>query len=877
MIANGTRLGHYEIVEAIGAGGMGEVYRGRDTRLDRSVAIKVLPSHLSSDPSFKQRFEREARTISGLNHPNICTLHDIGSDSDVDYLVMELCDGQTLADRLDKGPLPIDQTLRHAIQVAGALDRAHRSGIVHRDLKPANVMLTKAGAKLLDFGLAKPAAGMNVVDGATEHRPLTQEGVILGTFQYMAPEQLEGKEADHRSDIFSFGAMLYEMVSGKRAFDGSSRASLIAAILDKDPHPLSDLQPLTPPALARVIDVCLAKDPDDRWQSAHDLERELQWIRDGASTTSGPHAHPVTTRRTSREWLAWSLVALLAIPATLLAWSMSRRTLEPTGRIVSQIAPPPGASVVITGDAAGPVTLSPDGRFVTFVGRSNQGQGLYLKSLDTGEAKLLPGTAQAMFPFWSPDSRSIGFFAGGNLMITDALGAEPRMIAAAQDARGGSWGADDQIVFAPFTMSPILRVSAKGGEATPVTQLGDTHTTHRWPEFLPDGRSFVYLAASHQSPSDPDTAIYLANLDGKETRKVLPLLGNAVPWGDFLLYLQSNRLVAHRFESGALQGDPIPVWENVLYDTGIWRSVFSVSRTGLLTLQPAFHRKGQRLVWVDREGKEVSEAGPPGALGDVSLSPDGKNIALTDGDPKGVVYVQDSRDVRTRFSFVDGAASGPVWTPDGRNIIFVAQGVGTFQILVRPADGSASERLILEKNFLINPTSVTPDGRLLIYDSEETTGPMAGDIAVIPVAGGKSEILIGGPGQQYNGKVSPDGEWLIYIAVVGSDRALFLTPFPGGGGKWQVSNESAYLTWWNANGSEILYVGPEGVVAVPVSFQGGSVQLGTASLLFRATLNTIQRRPLAMSPDGQRFLLVQEGPQEAAAATLVTNFARDLK
>ena len=875
MIANGTRLGPYEIVEAIGAGGMGEVYRGLDTRLDRSVAIKVLPSHLSSDPAFKLRFEREARTISGLNHPNICTLHDIGSDSDVDYLVMELCDGTTLADRLDKGPLPIDQTLRYAIQIAGALDRAHRSGIVHRDLKPANVMLTRSGAKLLDFGLAKPAAGLTVVEGATEHRPLTQEGVILGTFQYMAPEQLEGKDADNRSDIFAFGAMLYEMVSGKRAFEGSSRASLIAAILDRDPQPLSNLQPMTPKALERVISICLAKDPDDRWQSAHDLERELQWIRDGAST---PSAQPVPAgRRSRREGLAWSLAAVLPILAVAITWFSSRETRPPVPRIVSQIAPPPGTSVVITGDAAGPVTLSPDGRHAIFVARSEKGQGLFLKSLETGEARLLPGTGQAMFPFWSPDSRSIAFFAGGRLMITDVLGAQPRAIASAPDARGGAWGPDDQILYAPFTQSPILRVSARGGETTPITQLTAPHSTHRWPEFLPDGRGFIYLAASHQAPTGLDTAIYLASLDGGQARKLLPLLGNAVPYGDFLLYLQTNRLVAQRLVKGELQGEPIVVWENVLYDTGTWKSVFSVSRTGLLTFQPAFTRMGHRMVWVDRGGKELGELGQPGALGDLSLSPDGRSVALTDGDPKGVIYLQDRRGVRTRFSFTEGSAFLPIWTPDGRNIVF-GMGSGTrYQILIRPADGSAPERKLLESNALVAPTSFTPDGGLLIYSTEEASGALNGDIGVVPLAGGKSRILIGGPGQQYDGMVSPDGKWLIYVSHDGGERAVFLTPFGGGGGKWQVSNETAYMTWWNPNGSEILYVGSEGVNAVPVSLTGGSVQLGTPALLFRATLNTNQRRPLAMSPDGQRFLVILEGPQEASAATLVTNFARDLK
>jgi len=876
MLASGTRLGPYEVVAPIGAGGMGEVYKGRDTRLDRSVAIKVLPAHLSADPDLKLRFKREARVISSLNHPNICTLHDVGKHDDIDYLVMELCDGQTLLDRLAKGPLPIEQVFRIAIQIADALDRAHRAGIVHRDLKPGNIILSRSGAKLLDFGLAKPVfddeSGRSATgEDLTQQKPLTAAGAIVGTYQYMSPEQLQGREVDARTDIFALGAVLYEMISGRRAFDGTSRASVIAAIIEREPEPLSVIQPLIPPELDRVVTTCLAKDADERWQNAHDLKRELEWIRDGVSS---PLRTAVRPRRMNRERLAWGLAVLLPLVAIIGTWALVRAGAAPARRLVAAIAPPIGTAFIVTGDVAGPVTLSPDGRRTVYVASANGKQALWVTSLETGLAKQLPGTDGAMFPFWSPNSRSIGFFASAKLMITDIEGAPPRVVAEAPDARGGAWGPDDHIIFTPFTQTGLFRVSASGGPVTPVTQARGQYTTHRWPAFMPDGKRLTYLAASHASPGSQDTAIFIASLDGKENRKLIHSPGNGIPYHDYLLYLQANKLVAQRLEKGELRGEPITVWDGVLYDPGTWRSIFSVSSSGLLATHSTSSYSGTRAIWLDRKGVEIGELQPPAVLGDIALSPQGDKIALSVGDPRGIIYIDDlRRGVRTRFSFIESPANNPLWTPDGKTLIFSTVRDGIYRIFAKPVDGSANERVLLESPLQSQPIDVTPDGRFLIFN--QGSGASL-DVAALPLAGGKPFIVAGGPAQQSEGRVSPDARWLLHINVDDSGRLPFLTPFPGPGGKWQVANESAYRLWWGRDGKEIYFLAGDGVKSVPVSFEENSVQVGTAVSLFPLSVNT-NRHSVAMTADGSRFLAVVTRAQDSGAATLVSEFDLELK
>lgn len=884
MIARGTRLGPYEIDAPLGAGGMGEVYRARDSRLERSVAVKILPEHLSGDPQFRLRFEREARVISGLSHPHICVLHDVGEarldtgtsmgatgreSVSLSYLVMELCEGETLADRLTRGALPLDQVIRYGIEIADALDRAHRGGITHRDLKPGNIMLTKSGTKLLDFGLAKSTTSLVVgPDGATEYKPITQEGMLVGTFQYMAPEQIEGREADHRSDIFAFGALLYEMATGRRAFDGKSRASVIAAILEREPEPISGIDPLAPAALERLVRTCLAKDPDERWQSAHDLRKELEWLRDGLSSPAAEGTRP-SRRRERAGWLA--AAAILPLLAAAGTWLWVRSSTPEPRRLVAAISPPAGTEFVVTGDAGGPVTLSPDGRYAAFVATSDRGPLLYVQSLETGMTTPLIGTEKAMFPFWSPNSRSLGFFASGKLLVMDIDSAVPRMIADAPDARGGAWSPDGAILFTPYTQSGIIRVSAIGGTPVPLTKLEPPYTTHRWPSIHPDGKHLLYLAALHSMPESPDTAIFMAALDGSGTRRVVASPGNGFAWGNWLLYLKANKLVAQRMEDGVLTGNEIPVWDDVLYDGGTWRTIASVSTAGLLSTHPQSNANGNTVVsWLDRAGNRIGEIGPPAFYRDLALSPDGRMAAITIGDPGSVIYLHDfARESRSRFSFVSGGAGDPLWTPDGRHIVFGTVEAARFRLFIKPADGSAAERMLLESDFLLRPSSITPDGRHLIY--EQGTG-QEGDIMRIPLDGtGEAELVLGGEGQQYEGKISPDGRWLAYIASDQSGRNLYVTPYPAGGGKWQISNEPAYSAFWNRNGQELLYVSAYGVRSVDLEFDGSIVRPGTMKPLFAVDLNT-NDRGLAMTADGERFLAVPIRQSTSGSATLITNF-----
>jgi eukaryotic-like serine/threonine-protein kinase len=900
MIPAGTRLGPYEIVGAIGAGGMGHVYSARDTRLDRSVALKVLAPQLAGNSDFRLRFEREARVISGLNHPNICTLHDIGqatiestdnggpapdsgetagqASSVISYLVMELCEGQTLAERLEKGPLPIDQLLRYAIQIAAALDRAHRSGITHRDLKPANIMLTRSGAKLLDFGLAKPllvlgrTGGPSVSDsilanGATEQKALTAEGTILGTFQYMAPEQIEGLEADARSDIFAFGAVLYEMITGRRAFEGKTKASLIASILDREPPSITELQPLAPPPLTRIVSSCLAKDPDERWQSAHDLMRELEWVREGISATTA--VEPVARKKKLRRSLPWLLAALSTI-AAIAAW-LQPAPAVPQRHLVSAVAPPSGAHFSVTGDAAGPVTLSPDGRWATYVAFGESGPQLWLQSLESGDVSQLRGTDKAMFPFWSPDSRSIGFFAAGRLLVIDIDGSAPRVLADAPDSRGGAWGSGGEILFSPTTQAGLHRVSAFGGNSTPVTTVRSPHTTHRWPYFLDDGKHFVYLAASHGDPIGSATAVYFASLDGSIDRKLLDTATSAIVHAGHLLYVRSNRLLAQRLSAGVLDGEPVRIRENVLHDPGTWRSIFSVSNTGLLAYHPTGATLGSHLVWVDRHGMQLGQM-PPGPISDVQLSPDGQKLAIVIGDPKGTLFIHElARSVETRLSFVDGAIDSPVWSRDGRYVVFQAVTPHGYQMFIKRSDGSQPERKIHEDSDMIRPTDVSPDGSIVLFDGFHEG---RGAVMALPLSGGKPYPVIAVNGVAYGGRLSPDGRWMTYTVIDGGGRSTFVAPFPGPGGRWQVSNQTAFWSWWSPNGREIFYLAGDEIVAVEVTVQGDSLRLGAPNPLFPVSVNSNWN---SVTGDGERFLVVTDQPRGSGAAILVTNWDAALK
>src|SRR5262249_14031888 len=580
------KLGPYEIQSQVGAGGMGEVYRARDTRLDRTVAIKILPQHLSDTAEARERFDREARAISSLNHPNICHLYDVGQQDSVRYQVMEYLQGETLADRLRKGPLPMEQVTKIGIEICEGLDKAHRGGVLHRDLKPSNIMLTKCGAKLMDFGLAKAAvravgAGGSSSDALdTLSRPLTTQGTILGTFQYMAPEQIEGKEADTRSDIFSAGAVLYEMVTGKRAFDGKTTASTIAAILAGEPKPISALQPLSTPALERLVSACLAKDPDERVQTAHDLKLQLMWITDSTSHTKAP------VRSTTKwGWIAGAIAAVALVAGVMVGYFTRPTT---TALIVrSYISPPENAAFedLLGQVETSPAAVAPDGsRIVVGVVQGNK-KGLYVRPLETLAWQALPGTEGATFPFWSADGRSIGFFADGQLKIIDASGGSVQTVCPAPQARGGSWNKDGVIIFSPTPSSGIFRVSAGGGSAVPVTKMdfSQHEDSHRWPQFLPDGRHFIYLARTVDRST---SKIHLGSLDNATPVNIVQADGNAAYSSGYLLYPRGNVVVGQPFDLSGFQvsGEAVTV-ADVSTNRNVDCSAYSVSANGVLLYQ----------------------------------------------------------------------------------------------------------------------------------------------------------------------------------------------------------------------------------------------------------------------------------------------------
>ena len=640
---------------------MGEVYKARDTRLERTVAVKVLAAHLSTSEETRQRFEREAKTISQFSHPHICALHDVGREGDTDYLVMEYLEGETLADRLGKGPLPTEQILRYGIEIADALDKAHRQGIVHRDLKPGNIMITKTGVKLLDFGLAKPltAAGARPISGAsvmaTEAQasaPLTERGTILGTFQYMSPEQLEGAEADGRSDIFAFGSVLYEMATGRKAFTGKSQASLIGSILRDDPPSIVEVAPMIPPALNRVVKTCLAKDPEDRFQTAHDAKLQLEWIAEGGSQAGLPA--PVVARRKNREKLAWAVAALAAIAAAGLGFGYWKRTPKPLRTVRFEVPAPTEVSTLDT------PKISPDGRILAFDATDSSGRNrIWVRPLNALQAHALAGTEGTKRGFWSPDGKYIAFFADGKLMKVDVAGGPPQKICDAPTGSDGTWSPEGVILFDGTGNDPIRRVPASGGAAVDIIKAADVKSTSvGWPAFLPDGKHFLFLAIA---PKLTDSMYRIGSLDSKDTQPFAPAQSQItyVEPG-YLLFLRDRTLVAQPFDAKTLKttGEPIPLAEQVGTDTvGLAR--FSVSREGTLA-----YRTGEmtdRLVWVDRSGKELETAGDPSRYGNPHLSADGRRLAFDVVDArtgKVDIWIRDlNRNVSSRFSFSRGGRS----------------------------------------------------------------------------------------------------------------------------------------------------------------------------------------------------------------------------
>ncbi|HXI13645.1 MAG TPA: protein kinase [Thermoanaerobaculia bacterium] len=719
QLTSGTRLGPYEIVAPIGAGGMGEVYRARDTRLERQVAIKVLPEAMASSPDFRQRFEREARTISSLNHPHICTLYDVGqaaiegspSTSERSYLVMEYLEGETLADRLDRGPLPLKEVLKIGAQLADALARAHRAGITHRDLKPGNIMLTRSGAKLLDFGLAKIAAPNISTEALTEkQKPLTAEGTILGTFQYMAPEQLEGLEADGRTDIFALGVVLYEMTTGRRAFEGKTRTSLIASIVASEPIPINELQPLAPQRLQQIIAKCLEKDPDRRWQSSYDIAEILSWI--GSEADSSPDQR-------GKSWTVafagLGLLAALALGALVRSWL---RPTENLPAVVASIRLQGGVEILRPEGNGAAVVISPDGKFIVFTGKNPAGKGqlLWLRSTGSREARQIQGTDAATYPFWSHDSRWIAFFANGKLRKVALDGSPPLTVCeVASSPLSGDWGSDDTILFSPASGAPIHRVSAYGGKSVAITTLDVTagETTHRWARFLPDNKGFLYLAGSHDAPVNSEiNAIYATRLGSPDRKLILRTRFNFEYSAGHLLFVRGTALFTQRFDPSRLelQGEPRQLVKEIDVRSAAFFASHSMSDQRALVYVAGAKERQQELVSLDATGRELAKVLEPGNYAMWAISPDGRTVALSiDDSSVGLdIWLQDlARGGRTRLT-LGGTGGEPIWSPDGTRIAWESPG---YKVNVKRIEGDPTVELLWKSPTWAGPTAWSPDGR----------------------------------------------------------------------------------------------------------------------------------------------------------------------
>jgi serine/threonine protein kinase len=884
---------------------MGEVYRARDTRLERTVAIKVLPAHLSASPEVRQRFEREAKTISQLSHPHICALYDIGHEGETEYLVMEYLEGETLADRLVKGALPLEQTLRYGAEIADALDKAHRLGIVHRDLKPGNVMLTSSGVKLLDFGLAKwrplDAAGREQT-AAGQHpmakndltalttqmgaANLTEEGTILGTFQYMAPEQLEAKEADGRTDIFALGTTLYEMATGRKAFSGSSRASLVSAILRDEPAPISSIQPMTPNALDRVVRKCLAKDPEDRWQNAADLGSELKWIAEGASQAG--MTVPGISRDRRRERLAWvaSATLLLALLASL--FHASRRSREAPKAIRFSLASPEKAEFY-RHPASNSLALSPDGSSLAFVavtgGNAVTGgrTSLWVRSLDALAAGRLNGTEDAIGPFWSPDGRSIGFFAQGKLQKIAAAGGPPQALCDIGFGNAGTWGRDGTILFTEWEggREGIYRVSAEGGAATQVTSYNRARGEHSqaWPVFLPDGRHFLYLSGAFDGPRE-SRSLWVGSLGSRQTRRIMELDSSVAYWPPgYLLFVRDGTLLAQPFDAEALRvtGDPIPISDNVWYFRSTGNAAFSVSENGSVVYQAG--PNPTRLTWRDRSGRETGAVGAPALFGRPRLSPDGSSIAVEVADHRignRDIWIYDGeRGLAKRFTAVPADAVSAVWSPGGDRIAFASGGEGALDIYVKSVNGIGREQLVLQQKGVQLPADWSPDGSRIVYEDMSLGRSAKKQLWVVSLTGKpEGAPLLRTPFSESAARYSPDGQWIAFVSEESGRPEVYVVPANSQAGMRRVSASGGSLPRWRRDGKELFYLAVNGdLLAVPTRTTGG-FEAGSPSVLFAANPPPDD---YDVAPDGRRFLFQERALERDVPLTVVINWNSELR
>jgi eukaryotic-like serine/threonine-protein kinase len=832
---------------------MGEVYRARDTRLDRTVALKVLPGSLTSDEPSRARFQREAKAISALNHPHICALYDLGRTDGIDFLVLELLQGETLAARLARGSVPLSQVLRIGSEIADALGAAHRQGIVHRDLKPANVMLTPTGVKLLDFGLAKPAPILPSGVTMAQTADLTAHGTIVGTLQYMAPEQVQGLEADARTDIFALGAILHEMVTGRRAFEGQGQASLIAKILETDPPTVSSLVPIAPPALDELVQRCLAKDPADRWQSAHDLALHLRWMQSQLSRTATANpTMPHTPRK--RVWLPWTVAALCALVA-------AGATLLPLPPGAVEPAPPMRFDVTLPRDARldtyeGPV-ISPDGRWIAYAADLNGNRQGFRLDLSSQETVALPDTDGANQPFWSPDSRAVAFFTTDGIKQVSVAGGPARTLAPAPDARGGTW-APGVILFAPTPVGVIHRVADTGGPATALAMPPPPKGGGYWlPQFLPDGKTFLVFERGAGK-------LYAASLDHPGTLKPVNIGDTlALYAAGRLFFRQGSTLVARSFDAGRLEvsGGVVP-----LADRG---SVFSVSTGGVIVYLSEAVRPTQ-LTWFNRDGTRRGTLGDPGDIGGVALAPSGRRVAVfrDTGGNVDLWIVDVTTGITSRLTSDSARDTDAAWSPDERTIAFTSSRSGQYAVYSKSLVDGKEEPLTRGDAMVVD--TWTPDGQSVVV---RTVGRA---VYTVSVHGDRTpHLLVDTPYTEDELHISPDGRWVAFNSDESGRFEVYVASFPEFTSKQQLSVHGGVQPQWRADGRELFYLAPDGTLMSVGVKPGGELVARVPATLFRTSADPTANRPqYAVTADGQRFLALDAGESRAQTFPFLLNLIR---
>jgi serine/threonine protein kinase len=876
----GTTLSHYRVIAKIGEGGMGEVYRARDLQLNRDVALKVLPAAVSGNSDRLRRFELEAQSTSDLNHPNILTIFDIGSHNGTSFIVSELLEGETLREHLQATALAPRRATEYAVQIARGLAAAHDRGVVHRDLKPDNIFITTDGrVKILDFGLAKlvePTEQSETPTNVPTRKVGTEPGAVMGTVGYMSPEQAAGRRVDHRSDIFSFGAVLYEMLSGVRAFHGDTAIETLNAILKEDPQEFSAITTrVISPALESVVWHCLEKKPERRFQSASDAAFALEALSGRSNSSSATVISPApSVGRISRERLIWiGISSLLLLSTAALTFSYFFRH-EKSARLVRlALATPEKASL------PGRVTVSPDGLRVAFLATNSEGKRLlWVRQLDAPNAQQLAGTEGANSPFWSPDSRTLGYFASGKLYRVEAGGGRPQVLCDVAEISGGAWNANGTILFGGH--DGLLRVSDQGGTTTLVTKIAPKEEAHRWPYFLPDGRHFVFLADAERTEDHNIRAGSLDSPDSQILISAVTRIAYAPP--GYLLYVSQGSLVAHPFDSSTLKftGNPIPIAEHIEQLGGNHEFDFSVSDNGVLAYQSG--NPNSQLTWFDREGKKLSTVGDPGNYSTIALSPDDHRAAvgLLDVDGRASdLWVSDvTRGNLTRLTFDPQSDSDAVWSPDGSQIVFSSNraGDGFTNLYTTSAGGAGKEQVIYKSEATKFPTDWSHDGRSILFENWVDNG----EVWVLTLTGDRQAkpLLQSSSFSQAEGVYSPDGRYIAYVSTESGRPEVFVQTLPLSGNKWQVSTAGGVFPRWR--GKDIIYVTEDGKLMAAETKIGSTFESGVPRQILQTSIKMLAGAgyPYSVSSDGARFLVnARVEATNLAPMTVVLNWQEGLK